>query len=50
MGIDINHQIIWGRSHNNRSGIGVNELGDKFINDTYNSTIENKNGNLRIAK
>ena len=50
MGIDISHQIIWGRSHNNRSGIGVNELGDKFINDTYNSTIENKNGNLRIAK
>ena len=39
MVIDISHQIIWGRSHNNRSGIGVNESGDKFINDAYNSTI-----------
>ena len=50
MGIDISHQIIWARSHNNRSGIGVNELGDRFISDTYNSTIENKNINLRITK
>lgn len=46
MGINISHKIIWGRSHNNRSGIGVNELGDRFINDTYNSTIENYNVNL----
>lgn len=41
MGINISHKIIWGRSHNSRSGIGVNELGDRFINNTYNSTIEN---------
>lgn len=42
LGIDIQHKIILGRTHNNRSGIGVNELGDKFINDTYRSTIVNK--------
>jgi len=42
LGIDVQHKIILGRSHNNRSGTGVNELGDKFINDTYRSTIVNK--------
>lgn len=42
LGIDVQHKIILGRSHNNRSGTGVNELGDKFINDTYKSTIVNK--------
>ena len=42
LGIDIQHKIILGRAHNNRSGTGVNELGDKFINDTYKSTISNK--------
>lgn len=42
LGIDIQHKIILGRAHNNRSGTGVNELGDKFINDTYKSSIANK--------
>lgn len=39
LGIDVQHKIILGRSHNNRNGIGVNELGDKYIIDTYKSTI-----------
>lgn len=42
LGIDIQHKIIPGRGHNNNNCIGVNELGDKFINDIYKSTIENK--------
>lgn len=41
MGIKISHTSIPGRSHNNRSGQGVNELGDKFINDTYKQTSKN---------
>ena len=39
-GIKISHTIIPGRSHNNRSGHGVNELGDKFIKDTYTQTLK----------
>ena len=35
IGIDIEHYIIKGRSHNNRSGIGVNEIGDQIINECY---------------
>ena len=42
LGIDVQHQIILGRGHNNRNGIGVNELGDKFVNDTYKNTIESR--------
>lgn len=42
LGIDIQHKIIPGRGHNNKNCIGVNELGDKFINDVYKSTLENK--------
>jgi len=42
LGIDIQHEIILGRSHNDSSGVGVNELGDEFIMKTYRSTIENK--------
>lgn len=42
LGIDIQHKIIPGRGHNNKNCIGVNELGDKFINDIYKSTLENK--------
>lgn len=39
LGIDIQHEIILGRGHNNINGIGVNELGDKIISDTYKNTI-----------
>ena len=39
LGIDIQHEIILGRCHNNINGIGVNELGDKIISDTYKNTI-----------
>ena len=46
LGIDIQHEIILGRGHNNENGIGVNELGDKFIEDTYKSTIEGKKNRL----
>jgi len=35
LGIDIEQEIFSGRTHNNRNGVGVNELGDQFINDTY---------------
>ena len=41
IGIKISHTIIPGRSHNNRSGQGVNELGDKFINNTYKQNLKN---------
>lgn len=39
LGIDIQHEIILGRGHNNIDGIGVNELGDKIISDTYKNSI-----------
>lgn len=42
LGIDIQHEIILGRGHNNIDGIGVNELGDKIINDTYKNTIADR--------
>lgn len=35
-GIDISQTIFLGRSHNNESGVGVNELGDEFIYKIYN--------------
>lgn len=35
-GIDISQTIFFGRSHNNESGIGVNELGDEFVYNIYN--------------
>lgn len=43
MGINIEHKIVEGRTHNNKSGVGVNEIGDKIIKDTYQSTIERDN-------
>lgn len=42
LGIDIQHEIILGRGHNNLDGIGVNELGDKIISDTYKNTIADR--------
>ena len=42
LGIDIQHEIILGRGHNNIDGIGVNELGDKIISDTYKNTITDR--------
>lgn len=48
LGIDAQHKIILRRGHNNINGIGVNELGDKFVNDTYKSTIESRKMNYRI--
>lgn len=42
LGIDIQHEIILGRGHNNTDGIGVNELGDKIISDTYKNTIADR--------
>ena len=37
MGIDITQQVMEGRTHNNFNGNGVNELGDSFIKETYQS-------------
>lgn len=42
LGIDIQYEIILGRGHNNIDGIGVNELGDKIISDTYKNTIADR--------
>ena len=42
LGIRVKHIVIPGRSHNNRSGIGVNEIGDKIVNDTYKDSIGSK--------
>lgn len=42
LGIDIQHEIILGRGHNNIDGIGVNELGNKIISDTYKNTIADR--------
>ena len=42
LGIKVRHIVIPGRSHNNRSGIGVNEIGDKIINDSYKASIASK--------
>lgn len=50
MGIDISHTIMIGRTHNNRSGLGVNELGDKFINDTYQEFLKRKNVKNDISR
>ena len=38
MGMDIEQQIFEGRTHNNYNGIGVNELGDKYVNHIYNQS------------
>lgn len=46
LGIDIQHKIILGRGHNNLNGIGVNELGEHFVIETYKNTAENKNRKL----
>lgn len=45
LGLNIEHHIIKGRGHNNYKDIvGVNELGDRFITDSYREYIEeNKN-------
>lgn len=45
-GIDVHYKLILGRVHNDNSGLGVNELGDKFVADTYKSTIEERKKNL----
>lgn len=42
LGIDISHEIILGREHSNINGNGVCELGDKFVRETYKSTIASK--------
>ena len=42
MGIDINQKIMEGRTHNNFNGTGVNELGDQFIKQTYESLVYHK--------
>lgn len=40
IGLNIEHIIFPGRTHNNENGHGVNELGDKFVNDTYIDNIK----------
>ncbi len=40
LGINISHFVINGRMHsNNKNGIGVNELGDRFIRDCYKQSF-----------
>ena len=50
LGIDIQHEIILGRGHNNIDGIGVNELGDKIISDTYKNTIADRELEDKISR
>lgn len=39
MSLDIEQKVFEGRTHNNYNGAGVNELGDIFIKDTYQDSI-----------
>ena len=39
MGLDATQEIIVGRSHNNQSGLGVNEIGDRFVSDCYQAIV-----------
>ncbi len=39
LGIDITQIIFEGRTHNNYNGVGVNELGDEFIRELYQETL-----------
>lgn len=39
MGVDINQRVFEGRVHNNYNGIGVNELGDEYVNYIYNQSV-----------
>lgn len=49
-GIDVQHKIISGRGHDNKNGVGVNELGDKYISDTYKSTVEGQKIDCKMSK
>ena len=50
LGIDVQHKIISGRGHDNKNGVGVNELGDKYISDTYKSTVEGQKIDCKMSK
>lgn len=50
LGIDITHEIILGREHSNINCNGVCELGDKFVRETYKSTIVDKIKNNDMVK
>ena len=50
LGIKIKHIVIPGRAHNNNSGIGVNEIGDKIVNDSYKSSIDSKKIDDELAR
>lgn len=45
-GFDIQYTIFPGRTHNDKSGKGVNELGDAFTNNAYNECIKNKSKHI----
>lgn len=42
LGIDMEHIVFEGRTHNNESGHGVNELSDKYIGEVYKELVKNK--------
>ena len=50
LGIDVQHKIISGRGHDNKNGVGFNELGDKYISDTYKSTVEGQKIDCKMSK
>lgn len=50
LGIDVSHKIIGGREHNNINGKGLCELGDKFVRETYKSTIADQNKDNEMVK
>ena len=47
-GINISQKIILGRTHNNFSGIGVNELGDKFFREVYKDSLAYQNEYIKV--
>ncbi len=50
LGMKIKHIVVPGRSHNNNSGIGVNEIGDKIVNDSYQAYIFSKKLDNELAR
>ena len=42
LGINIQHIIVPGRSHNNKSGHGVNEIGDMIAREAYDAYLSSR--------
>ena len=49
LGIKVEHTVIPGRAHDNRNGIGVNEVGDKIVNDAYKESMAQQHEEMHQA-